>query len=467
MAGKRGNRSRPRRPDADAPRCAVVSLGCPKNLIDTERMLGLLRREGYTLATRPEGADLVIVNTCGFLDLARQESIEAIQEMVQLKKAGRVGRVVVAGCMAQRDGAALLETCPGVDDVLGVFARDEIARVVARPPATDGRRVLLRPRPESPPDDTDRLRVTPRHMAYLRIAEGCDRACAFCSIPMLRGHYASKPIDRIVAEARQLADDGARELVLVAQDTSYYGRDLPDRPRLAELLARLEAIEPLRWIRLMYLYPQNLDDDLVETVAAGGKVLPYLDIPLQHVNDEVLRRMRRGVTRQQTEELLDRLRGRIPGLVLRTTLLAGFPGETPEQFEELLDFVRRRRFERLGVFPYRFEPGTASAEMEGHLDEEVRQARAEALMQAQQEVAFAWAAAQVGRTWDVLVDRDIPGQSDAYVGRTWADAPDVDAVVYVTGRGLRPGQIVPCEMVATEGYDLVGVALAPHEESHG
>ncbi len=291
----------------------------------------------------------------------------------------------------------------------------------------------------------------------MKIAEGCDRLCSFCSIPGLRGPYASKPIEQVVAEAEELVADGARELILVAQDTSFYGVEIDGRPRLAELLTRLEEIEGLAWIRLMYLYPQHVSEELIAVLAGGKKVLPYLDLPLQHINDEVLRRMRRGVTRAETERLIDRLRGRIEGLVLRTTLIAGFPGETPQQFDELLEFVRRRRFERLGAFAYSEEPGTAAAELDGALPEDVKRARREQILAAQQEIAFAWSQSQVGRTLDVLIDGEVPGQPDAFVGRSYADAPEIDGAVYVTGAGLQPGQIVACEIVAARGYDLVGV----------
>ncbi|MBN1909921.1 MAG: 30S ribosomal protein S12 methylthiotransferase RimO [Pirellulales bacterium] len=442
--------------------CALVSLGCPKNLIDSERMLGLLHQEGYRWSSEVEGADLVVINTCGFIDSAREESDDVIRQVLDLKRAGRVGRVVVAGCYAQREPEALLAAFPEVDQILGVFAREEIVTVAGRAASDDAaERLLLTEAPIRPPADTDRFRLTPGHLAYLRIAEGCDRVCAFCSIPAIRGPYHSKPIEQVVDEARQLVVDGTRELIVVAQDTSYYGRDTDGRPRLAELLAELDQIDGLAWIRLMYLYPQHLDDRLLDVIASGRRIVPYLDLPLQHINDEVLQRMRRGLSRRQTEELLDRLRERIPSLILRTTLLAGFPGETEAQFEELVEFVRHQRFERLGVFPYRLEPGTRSAELDGHLSEEVRQQRAEVLMRTQQPIAQAWNEAQVGRTWDVLIDRDMPEEPDAYVGRTPADAPDVDGLVYVTGQNLRSGQIVPCEIVAAQEYDLIGVAVGP------
>ncbi|MBN2473454.1 MAG: 30S ribosomal protein S12 methylthiotransferase RimO [Pirellulales bacterium] len=439
---------------------ALVSLGCPKNLVDSERMAGLLRLEGFRLVREPAGADFVVVNTCGFIDDARTESVDVIREMLDLKQEGSVRGVIVAGCLVERDREALLEACPGIDQLVGVFARDEIVAAAER--LLGGlveQRTVFRPAPSRPLPDTDRLRITPRHLAFLKISEGCNRACSFCTIPQIRGPYASKTIDQVVAEAEQLAADGARELVVIAQDTSFYGIDLYGEPRLADLLVRLEQIDRLTWIRLMYLYPMHITDELIEVVASGGKVLPYLDLPLQHINDTVLRRMQRRVNRKQTERLLDRLRERIDRLVLRTTLIAGFPGETEEQFEELLALVRRQRFERLGVFAYRDEPGTPAFELDGKVPEKIVQARRNRLLAAQQEIAFAFNAAQVGRRLNVLLDGAVAGQNDAYIGRSYADAPEVDGIVYVTGRDLAPGQIVACEVVAVEGYDLIGAAV--------
>ena len=439
--------------------CSLISLGCPKNLVDSERMLGLLKLDGYQLSLDPEGADFVVINTCGFLQAAREESLRTIREMVALKEKGKLRGVIVAGCLAQRDQNALLEQCPGIDQVVGLFGRDEIAQAAAR--LMDGlteQRTLFRPAPARALSDTNRLRITPPHLAFLKISEGCDRLCTFCSIPQIRGKHLSKPIEEIVDEARQLAAEGVRELNIVAQDTSYYGVDSDGRPRLAELLGRLEEVGGIDWIRLMYLYPMHITDELIERIVGSPKIVPYLDLPLQHINDRVLKRMARRVNRAETEALLDRLRQRIPGLVLRTTLITGFPGESEEQFQELLEFVVQRRFERLGVFAYSFEPDTPSARLEDQIPEEIRQQRRERLLAAQQPLAFAWNEAQVGRTWEVLIDRDIPGQPDAYVGRTYADAPEIDGGVYVTGENLTPGQIVPCEVVAAQEYDLIAVA---------
>lgn len=441
-------------------RYAFVSLGCPKNLVDSERMLGLLQLDGYQLVREPEEADFVVVNTCGFIERAREESFGAIHEMLELKRQGAIKGVIVSGCLAEREKERLLETCPEVDHLVGVFGREQVTKVADRLlGGLQEQRTVFQPAPVRPLPDASRLRITPRHFAYLKISEGCDRLCTFCAIPKMRGKHATKPIEEVVSEARELAADGVRELIIVAQDTTYYGQDLYGEPRLAELLTELEQVEGLDWIRLMYFYPMYITDRLIDVIAGSERIVPYLDMPLQHINDTMLRRMQRRVDRRSTEELLARLRERIPGLVLRTTFITGFPGETDEQFEELVDFVTAQRFERMGVFTYSFEPDTPAARLPDHLPEQIKQQRCDRLMAVQQEVAFAWNGAQVGRTWDVLLDSPVPGERDVWVGRTTADAPDVDDVVYVTGEGLRAGAIVPCEMVAAQGYDLIGAPV--------
>jgi ribosomal protein S12 methylthiotransferase len=429
-------------------------------LVDSERMLGLLQLDGYRLVSDPAGADFVVVNTCGFIERAREESYSAIHEMLELKRTGQIRGVIVSGCLAEREKEKLLETHPQIDHLVGVFGREEVTKAADRLlGGLDEQRSVFRPAPSRPLVDRNRLRITPRHFAFLKISEGCDRLCTFCAIPKMRGKHATKPIEEVVDEARELAADGVRELVIVAQDTTYYGLDLYGRPRLVELLGELEKIEGIEWIRLMYLYPMYFGDDLIDQVAAGGKVIPYLDLPLQHINDAMLKRMQRRVNRAATEELLAKLRSRIEGLVLRTTLIAGFPGETEEQFEELVEFVQTQRFERLGVFSYSLEPDTPAARLEGHLSEQVKAARRERLMAEQQRIAFEWNQAQMGRRMDVLIDRAVPDENHAWIGRSAADAPDVDGVVYVSGTRLRPGRIVECEIVATSDYDLVGVAV--------
>ena len=439
---------------------SFVSLGCPKNLVDSERMLGLLQLDGYRLVSDPKGADFVVVNTCGFIERARQESFATIEEMLQLKRAGHTRGVIVSGCLAERDKESLLSTCPDVDHLVGVFGREEVTKVADRLiGGLDEQRTVFRPAPSRPLSDRDRLRITPRHFAFLKISEGCDRLCTFCAIPKMRGKHATKPIEEVIAEAKELAADGVRELNIVAQDTTYYGIDLYGEPRLPELLTELNKIEGLDWIRVMYLYPMYFTDELIDVLATSEKILPYLDLPLQHINDTMLRRMQRRVDRANTEELIGKLRARIENLVLRTTFITGFPGETDEQFEELVDYVRCEKFERMGVFTYSYEADTPSARIPGHLPDEIKQARCDRLMAVQQENAFAWNEAQVGKRFDVLLDAPVPGEKNAWLGRSYADAPDVDGVVFVTGKKLKAGQIVPVEIVATNEYDLVGVAV--------
>jgi ribosomal protein S12 methylthiotransferase len=442
---------------------SMVSLGCPKNLVDSERMLGLLRDDGWQLVPEPRGADLVVVNTCAFLEASRQESYGAIREMLELKRSGATRGVIVAGCLAERQKEALLDELPGVDAVIGVFSRDEIARAAERLIGGLGeQRSVFRPAPARALDDSGRLRVTPRHMAYLKISEGCDRTCTFCAIPRMRGKHATKPLEEVVREARELAADGCKELVLVAQDTTYYGIDLYGEPRLVELLQALEAVPGIEWIRLMYLYPIHFTDRLIDVIASSRRIVPYLDMPLQHASDAVLKRMQRRVNRAATEELLGKLRERIPDLVLRTTFITGFPGETREQFGELVDFVRRWRFERVGVFTYSLEADTPAARLDGHLPEEEKAARRDELMAVQQGIAHEHARRQVGKVCDVIVDRQSEDREDVWIARTKSDAPDIDCLAYVTAPGTSSaapltGRILPVEIVAASGYDVAAV----------
>ena len=439
---------------------AFVSLGCPKNLVDSEKMLGTLALDGYTLVPDPAKSDFVIVNTCGFIDSSRQESKTVIQEMLDLKKSGQTKGVIVAGCLPERmEEGGLLSEMPDIDHVVGVFGRDEINRVADRlVGGVTEQRELFRPAPITALDDRARLRITPQHFAYLKISEGCDRTCTFCSIPMMRGKHVTKPIEMVVEEARELAADGVKELIIVAQDTTYYGLDLYGEVRLVELLRQLEQVEGIEWIRLMYLYPVHFTDELVDTVAGSQKILPYLDMPLQHINSKVLKRMQRRVNAEQTRELVGKLRDRVSNLVLRTTFIAGFPGETDEQFEELRDFVIDTRFERMGVFSYSVEPGTPATKLDGHLPEDVRDARRDELMAVQQKIAFEHADSLVGYELDVLIDDQSDDDPNIYVGRTFADAPEIDGNVYVSGQDLQIGSMVPVEIVRREDYDLVGVA---------
>ncbi len=465
---------------------AFVSLGCPKNLVDSEKMLGTLALDGYTLVTDPDGADFVIVNTCGFIEQSRQESKAVIREMLGLKREGRTKGVIVAGCLPERLGGGLLDELPEIDHVVGVWGRDEIHRVAdrlvgeqraesreqrgqnggegtassvaalsSRPTVLREQRELFRPAPIRALDDGARLRITPPHYAYLKISEGCDRTCTFCAIPKMRGKHVTKPIEQVVAEARELVADGVRELILVAQDTTYYGMDLYGEVRLVELLRELEQVEGIDWLRLMYLYPVNFTDRLIETIACSQRIVPYLDMPLQHINSRVLKRMQRRVNREQTLELVEKLRARIPNLVLRTTFIAGFPDETEKEFDELKQFVAETRFERMGVFTYSSEPGTPAMKLDGHLPEEVKEARRDELMAVQQEIAFAFGDALVGYELDCLIDAQV--EAGLWTGRIYADAPEIDGTMYVSATDARIGDLVPVEIVERRDYDLVGV----------
>ncbi|MBX3442435.1 MAG: 30S ribosomal protein S12 methylthiotransferase RimO [Planctomyces sp.] len=465
---------------------AFVSLGCPKNLVDSEKMLGSLAIDGYSLVSDPEGADFVVVNTCGFIEQSRAESRAVIQEMLDLKRRGDTRGVIVAGCLPERVGGSLLDEMPEIDHVVGVFGRDEIAAVadqlmagqapalpspaaglelpiIALDPAPPARaalareqRELFRPAPVRALDDRARLRLTPSHFAYLKISEGCDRTCTFCSIPKMRGKHVTKPIEMVVEEARELAADGCRELILVAQDTTYYGLDLYGEVRLVELLRQLEQVDGLDWIRLMYLYPIHFTDELIDVIAGSERIIPYLDMPLQHINSQVLKRMQRRVNRDKTIELVEKLRARISNLVLRTTFVVGFPGETDEQFEELRAFVRDTRFERMGVFPFSREPGTAADRLDGHLPEAVKEQRRDQLMADQQAIAFAWGDSLIGYELDCLIDDEV--EEGVWAGRTFADAPEIDGTVLIEADELEVGSLAAVEIVGRQDYDLVGRA---------
>lgn len=457
----RGADARVASPGAKGKYC-FISLGCPKNLVDSERMLGMLQLDGYQLVNDASEADFAVINTCGFIESARQESFGAIDEMLELKRRGKLRGVIVSGCLAERQQESLLSERPDIDQLVGVFGREHVTKVADRMlGGLAEQRSVFQPAPTHPLPDTARLRITPRHFAFLKISEGCDRLCTFCAIPKMRGRHATKPIEEVVAEARELAADGVRELVIVAQDTTYYGKDLYGEPRLVELLAELEKVDGLDWIRLMYLYPMYFSDELIGAIAASRRIVPYLDMPLQHINDVMLKRMQRRVNRSETERLLEKLRRSIPDLVLRTTFITGFPGETDAQFDELVQFAEEQQFERLGVFTYSLEPDTPAARLPDHVSDDVMNERRERLMAVQQRIAFEYNAAQVGRRLDVLLDTPVPGERGAWIGRSYADAPDVDGVVYVSGPRLAAGQIVPCEIVTSREYDLVGAACGP------
>ncbi|UCG34236.1 MAG: 30S ribosomal protein S12 methylthiotransferase RimO [Phycisphaerales bacterium] len=438
-----------------------VALGCAKNLVDSERMLAQLAEGGCLVGADLPQADVIVVNTCGFLEAAREEAHEAIREAVELKDSGRCRRVVVAGCLVQRDGERLLAEVPGVDALVGAHNRDDLLRAVqgggtkARKSGPAPDLFLGRYHPQSW-SDRARLRLTPRHYAYVRINEGCDQKCTFCTIPSIRGPMHSKSPEEIVAEARELIADGAVELNLIGQDTTSYGKDIGYEPGLAGLLRELNELEGVSWLRLLYAYPSVFKDEMIAAISECEKVVKYVDVPLQHVNDRVLRAMGRGITRVQTEALLDRLRERVPGIALRTTLIAGFPGETEAEFAELMEFVREQRFEALGVFAYSHEPETPAGRMDDQLDRQVKAARVEALMRAQWTICLERNRERVGTSFDVLVESETPDEEGYVAGRAVFQAPQVDSVTRLQRqRGLRAGQIVPARCTGWQEYDLL------------
>ncbi len=439
---------------------AVVSLGCPKNLVDTEQMLGRLDQDGYRMVGDVSAADFVVVNTCGFIDSAREESLGAIDEMLDLKRQGKIRGVVVTGCLAERQQGKLLEARPEIDAMVGVFGRNDIVDVAHRlNSGIEEQQRVFRPAPIRPLSDAVRSAVTPRHFAYLKISEGCDRLCTFCAIPKMRGKHYSKPIEQVVDEAKRLGDSGVREVVIVAQDTTYYGKDLYGTPKLTELLTELDKIDSIDWIRLMYFYPMYIDDRLVETLAGAERILPYIDMPLQHASDAMLKRMSRKTTRSLQEEIVGRLREQIRSLVMRTTMITGFPGETEDDFEQLVDFVAEQHFEHLGVFTYSVEEDTPAAKLPNRVPAKIAERRMSDLMAVQQQIAFQWNAARVGSLDEVIIDSKFEEQDGVWIGRTRSEAPEIDGVVYVSGveSGSEPqvGDIVECEIVASQGYDLV------------
>ena len=461
---------------------AFVSLGCPKNLVDSEKMLGLLAQDGLMPVPSDEPADAVVINTCGFLEASKDESLDEINQAIEAKKQGHVKRVVVAGCLVQRHRAKILEWCPDVDAMIGVFDRDRIVEAVKGPSASTGQDVAIElpvfssiaanatlakqhRQIESPgyfEDDSARLRLTPRHYAYLRISEGCNQNCAFCTIPSIRGKMRSKPIDTIVAEMHELMNDGAYEINLIGQDTTSFGQDIGYGPGLVGLLESVNAAAAQHqggWIRLMYAYPSCFTDEMIDAIARLEHVLPYIDMPLQHINDQVLERMRRRTSRKLITDLLEKLRKRVPGMAIRTTFISGFPGETEDQHQELLDFIADFGFEHMGVFPYSPEPNTPAGSLydDGEaIDDATIQRRIDALMTTQQQVAFARNDDLVAKSAQqaVLIDRKV--DEGVYEGRTALQAPQVDSLTYVRAQQpLSPGEMVRCQVVAREDYDLI------------
>ncbi len=438
------------------PRVSFVSLGCAKNLIDSEVLLGHLAQSGFTICSRYEDSDVVVVNTCGFLQASERESMETIDKMVDLKKRGKLRAVVVAGCLPQRYGPEFEKRLPDVDAVLGITNREKIADVCQTVLAKVGKRKVNLVSSDLPKYeiDRDRFRLTARHTAYLRLSEGCNHTCSFCVIPQIRGKFRSKPIEAILGEAQELAKDGCRELNLIAQDTTNYGLDLYRKLCLDELLEKLSDVEGIDWLRLLYCYPTFVTDRLIETVARLPKVVKYMDMPIQHTRERVLRLMRRGITEEKQKELISKLRAGIPGLVLRTTVIVGFPGETEEDFDGMLADLEVMKFERLGAFAFSREPGSHADGLDGHIAEPEKLRRMDKLMRLQQTIAYAHNRSWVGREVPVLVERKINART--WEGRTYGDAPEIDPVIALHGNSVSEGSIARARVTGFRQYDLVG-----------
>lgn len=435
-----------------------ISLGCDKNLVDTEVMLGLLASRGYEMTDDEEQADIVVINTCCFIHDAKEESIQNILEMAELKKDGRIKALIVTGCLAQRYRQEILDEIPEVDEVLGTTAYDKILDAVDE--ALSGRHsVILSDLEALPFPDTKRLVTTGGHFAYLKIAEGCDKHCTYCIIPKIRGEFRSVPMERLIREAQELADQGVKELILVAQETTLYGKDLYGEKSLHRLLRELCKISGLRWIRILYCYPEEIYDDLIQTIKEEPKICNYLDLPIQHASDGILKRMGRRTTKQELVDIIGKLRREIPDICLRTTLITGFPGETQEQHEELMDFIDEMEFERLGVFTYSPEEDTPAAVMPDQIDEEVKLDRQAELMELQQEIAFDNAQEMIGREVLVMVEGKVADEN-AYVGRTYRDAPNVDGLIFInTDEELLSGDFARVKVTGAVDYDLIGELL--------
>lgn len=435
-----------------------ISLGCDKNLVDTEVMLGLLASRGYEMTDDETQADVIVINTCCFIHDAKEESIQNILEMAEYKKQGRIKALIVTGCLAQRYRQEIIDEIPEVDEVLGTTAYDKILDAVDAALAGE-HEVILSELDALPLPDTKRLVTTGGHFAYLKIAEGCDKHCTYCIIPKIRGNFRSVPMEHLLKEVQELADQGVKELILVAQETTLYGKDLYGKKSLHVLLKELCKIPGIRWIRILYCYPEEITDELIQVMKEEPKICHYLDLPIQHANDTILGRMGRRTSKQELVDIIGKFRSEIPDICLRTTLITGFPGETKEQHEELMKFVDEMEFDRLGVFTYSPEEDTPAAEMPDQIDEEVKLDRQAELMELQQEIAFDNAEDMVGREVLVMIEGKVADEN-AYVGRTYRDAPNVDGLIFInTDEELLSGDFAKVKVTGAVDYDLIGELL--------
>ncbi len=431
-----------------------ISLGCPKNQVDAELMLKKLTDAGYEIVDVAYEADVVIINTCGFIEDAKQESIDNILEMAELKKEDSIQKIIVTGCLAQRYNQELVWEMPEVDGILGIGANGDIVKAVEA--VMNGEKYESFPDKENMPLEGERLLTTPQYWAYLRIADGCSNCCAYCAIPIIRGAFRSRKTEDIINEAKKLAAEGTKELVVIAQDTTRYGLDLYGKLMLPELLMELNKIEGIQWIRLLYCYPDRITDELLEAMAQCEKVLHYIDIPLQHCDEKILKAMNRTGNRETLTELIDRMREKMPDIILRTTFITGFPGEDEEAFTSLSEFIDDVQFDRLGCFPYSVEEGTPAAEFPEQIDDEVKKHRADVIMEQQYDI-FQFKQKQYIGTVQKCIVEGYDGYTDSYFGRTWMDAPEIDSNIYFTGKGdYSEGDIVDVEIFDINEYDLMG-----------
>ena len=432
----------------------MVSLGCPKNQMDAELMLAKLEAAGFTLTAESGLADVVIVNTCGFIEDAKREAIENILEFAQLKKEGQIKKLIVTGCLSQRYQQELCNELPECDAVLGLGANVDIVEAVRA--VLNGETVASFPPLSRWELDGERVQTTPHFFAYLRIADGCDNRCAYCAIPSIRGGLRSRSMEAVVQEARTLAQNGVKELVVIAQDTTVYGVDRSKKSELPQLLDRLCEIDGIQWIRLMYCYSEHITDELLDVMAKQDKIVKYMDLPIQHASGNVLRAMNRVGNKERLTAQINNVRQKVPGIVLRTTVMTGFPGETEEDFEELCAFIKEMKFERLGCFAFSCEEGTAAAEMASQIDEEVKAHRRDVVMELQSRIAAAYQEEQIGTVKQVLVE-SFDKYAECWFGRTAADAPDIDGKVFFTAKGrIAPGDIINVRITEAMDWDLVG-----------
>lgn len=432
-----------------------VSLGCDKNLVDSEMMITSLRKNGFVLTDDIEEADVIVVNTCCFIGDAKEESINTLIEMGGYKD-GRCKLLVAAGCLAQRYHNEIKEDIPEVDLIVGTMGYEDLSDKINE--ALEGKEVLesLKDIDYLPTPLTDRDSMSGGYYAYLKIAEGCDKCCTYCVIPKVRGHYRSVPMDNLIAQAKHLVNNGAKELILVAQETTLYGKDIYGEKSLPKLLDELSKIDELKWIRILYCYPEEITDELIDAIKRNPKVCNYLDMPIQHGADDVLRRMGRWTNREQIENTVSKLRKEIPDIVLRTTLITGFPGETEEDFEQLKEFVEKMQFDRLGVFTYSREEDTPAAEMVEQIEEEIKASRRDEIMQIQQDIAFDKSNSRVGEIYEVMIEGKLP-EEGVYIARTYMDAPDVDGYVFIqSDYNFDSGDFVKVEITRSDEYDLIG-----------